>query len=212
VIGVASAKITQAENISFAIPSSAVIAELESLDLSGTGAGPAVKCPVCSQALTGKSEFCANCGAKLDLKALFPEEKLTPFAEYVEGIIQRVGIDPIIARNGPNFWEFYRGSALIRYFVYKTNYFCATSPICRLPKTGLDRLYKLFLKDPLPPYTFGISDNTVYVSYRVAIEEIKGDNKEVVSRNIAGLAQRADELDNMLAEKYGCEMIPKGEA
>jgi hypothetical protein len=33
----------------------------------------------------------------------------------------------------------------------------------------------------------------------------------VVRKFLAGLAQRADELDNLLAEKYGCEMIPRGE-
>lgn len=212
VIGVASAKIMQAENISLAIPSLTVLDELESHSAGSANSTLAVRCHVCGQVLKDKSEYCANCGAKVDQVKIHQEEKLTPIAEFVENTIKSTGIDPVIARNGPNYWEFYRGSALIRYFLLNENVLCGTSPICKLPKTGLERLYKMLLRDPLPPYTFGISDNTVYISYRAAIEEIKGDNKEAVRKNLAGLAQRADELDNVLVEKYGCEMIPKGEA
>lgn len=211
IIGVTASKIMDAENVGFAIPAGIVLSELESID-PAQAAAMAVKCPTCNQPVTAETEYCANCGSKLNIKNLFPEEKLSPFAEFIEKAIQALGIDPVIARNGPNFWEFYRGSALVRYFVYRTNYFCATSPICRLPKTELDRIYRLLLSDPVPPYTFGISENTIYISYRTAIEEIKGDNMEAVRKNLAGLAQRADELDNILMEKYGCEMIPKGEA
>lgn len=211
IVGMATAKISNAENIGFAIPAGVIMAEIESYK-DGQPGTVSMKCPACSRPVPEKTEFCPNCGAKADVAAALPEEKLTPFEIFVEKAILDLGIDPVIARNGPGFWEFYRGSALIRFFIYKSAYLCATSPVCRMPKTGLEQFYSYLLSNPVNPYTLGITENTVYLSYRVFMEEIKGDYMDEVRKRLSGLAEKADETDNLLADKFGAEIIPKGEA
>jgi serine protease Do len=210
VIGVSTAKITEADNIGFALPIDLVIEELE-----GYREGQeemAAKCPACGTILAERVEYCPNCGAKLDVEALFPEERISPFALLIEEALKKLGVDPVIARNGPNFWEFYQGSAMLRWFIYKNNYFYATSPLCKLPKTGLEELYRLILSDSAAPYKLGIYQDIVYLSYRVAMCDIKGEAAAAVQERLAGLALKADEMDNQLIEKFQCPPIPKGEA
>lgn len=204
IIGVTAAKFSNAENIGFAIPIDTVISELESLEKSGTREF-AVKCPSCSLLLYHSEEFCPNCGVRLDVDLLFSEKSNPPFATFVEEVFRDLAIDPVIARKGPNYWEFYHGSAFIQYNIYHSSYFYASSPLGKLPKTGLDALYTWILSDPVRPYHLGIYQNTIMLCYRVHLSDIRGPSAHLIQKNLAGLARKADELDNVLLERFGCE-------
>jgi serine protease Do len=204
VIGVTSSKISEAENMGFAIPIDFVIEDLDNFKNEKT-AETDVKCPSCNQSISEKSEFCPNCGAKLDLENLFKEETKSELAQFVEVIFDELGIDPVIARVGPDYWEFHQGSALVRYFVYKNDYLFATSPMVKLPKTNLEAVYRYLLSNPGYPYSFSVNEGKIFISYRVHLTDIKGPNNKDIQKNLVLLAKKADELDNYLVEKFGCE-------
>jgi hypothetical protein len=203
VIGVTTSKFTEADNMGFALPINQVISELEAFKINPNVAF-AVKCPSCNHSLVEKVDNCPNCGASLN-KQLFDEQPKTEMAVFVETVFKELGIDPVEAAKGLDFWEFHQGSALVRFFVYRNNFLFATSPLVKLPKTNLDAVYKYVLSNPASPFVLGISQGNIYISYRVHLSDLYTSKKSSIQSNLVGLAKKADELDNFLVETYGCE-------
>lgn len=202
VIGMTTLKFTNADNMGFAIPADAITEELDNF-LSTPEAAYVVDCPSCSAQLIDRAEYCPNCGAELD-EELFLEEPLSPIAEFVEQVFAFLGIDPAVARKGPDFWEFHQGSAVVRYFVYQNDFLYASSCLCKLPRTKLRPLYEYLLSDPAEPYRVGIWDGEVSLSYRVHLADLTPENRPVILQHLEGLARRADILDDVLIQEYGC--------
>ncbi|MCB1192759.1 MAG: trypsin-like peptidase domain-containing protein [Leptospiraceae bacterium] len=204
IVGLATSKFAEADNMGFALPIDEVLNELESYE-KNPNSGFAVKCPSCDTALYEKMEHCSNCGSKLNQEELFAELKPSPIAVFVEEVFKDLNIDPVIARKGPDFWEFYQGSALVRYFIFKTNYLFATSPLVKLPKKNLKELYEYILSAPAKPYSLGINEGLIYISYRVHLSDISSHIRETIQKDLSHLALKADEMDNYLVDTYGCE-------
>lgn len=203
VVGIATSKFTQADNMGFGLPASNIVTELE-VFLQNKVEDFSVKCPSCNFLIMEKTEYCDNCGVKLDVANLFKEEQLSPFATFIEGTLQEMGIDPIVSRGGYEFWEFHKGSALIRIFVYKKNYMVATSPMVKLPTANLSELYQYLLSNPVPPFSLGLHTGLIYLSYRCHLADIHSPHQKSIKQNIIQLAEKADELDNFLIEEYSC--------
>lgn len=204
VVGVTTAKFTEADNVGFAILADDLITDLESF-ATNVDMKFSVKCPSCSSLLFEKEDFCPNCGADIDEDLLFDEHKLTPFGEFVEEALRKLDIDPVIARNGYDYWEFHQGSSLVRIFIYNRDYFYLTCPLVKLPKTNLEEVYRYILSDQVPPYVFGIYQGLIYLSYRLHITDWESPRKAEIQQNIANFALKADELDNYLISTFGCE-------
>jgi hypothetical protein len=202
VIGMTTMKFSQAENMGFGVPADAILDELDKFAHS-PGATFVVDCPSCSEHLLNPEEYCPNCGVKLD-EELFEESPLSPIAEFVEQAFAHLGLDPALARRGPEYWEFHQGSAIVRYFVYQGEYLYASSSLCRLPRSGLGALYEYLLSDPAPPYRIGIWEGEVSLSYRVHLTDLRPENREEILGHLAALARRADEFDNLLVGRFGC--------
>ncbi len=204
VIGVTTSKFSNADNVGFAIPAEVLVEDLKvfhakkSLDYC-------VKCDSCKTLISQKTAYCTNCGNTIDGQA-FQEVSLNETAEFVESALKMLGMDPVLARNGQDFWEFHHGSSLIRVFFFNQQYIYATSPLNELPATGLDRLFSYLLSDPLSPYQLGVLDNTIYISYRAHISDIFSPKKDIIKKNLAILALRADEMDNFFVDNFGCTM------
>ena len=203
-VGITTSKFTQADNMGFAIPVKRMLEELESSS-DHQGLNLAVKCDSCGTLIVNATEYCHNCGANIDTRH-FEEAPLSDLAVFIEDAIQNLGIIPVLARAGQEFWEFHQGSSLIRIFAYNRNYLYATSPLNQLPKENLDKLYKYMLSNPVEPYKFGIHDNQIFISYRIGISDINTSFKEEIKNNIAGLALKADEMDDFFVNEFGCEM------
>jgi serine protease Do len=204
VIGVTTAKFTNADNVGFAIPIEDLIADLEAY-AENVHVDFSVKCPCNNHVLFEKSEYCPNCGAEIKEDLLFEEPKLSPLALFVEPALRELGIDPIIARNGYDYWEFHEGSSMVRVFIYNKNYLYTTSPLVKLPKANVEPVYRYILSNPVPPFSFGIYQNMIYMSYRVHMGDLQSSYKEDIQHKIAHFAEKANELDNYLIENYGCE-------
>ncbi len=204
-LAVTTLKFSRADNVGFGIPARYVIEELESFRPDGFTFH--VKCDTCSNLITDRSEFCPHCGHDIP-EDIFERPPMSYFAQFVEDALQAMQLDPVLARSGRDYWEFHQGSAHVRIFVYQDDYLVATSPINRLPKQDIEPLLKKILsQDPLfEGYALGVSDNQLYLSYRVHLSDIFSDKKDEIKKALGRLPLKADELDHYFLENYGCEL------
>lgn len=202
VVGIIVSKFTNADNMGFAIPVQDLVDTLPLLAEAKNSF--ALKCSSCDNLLFNSTKFCPNCGSQID-ERLFDDYQLTKLGVFCEKAISKIGINPIVARKGHEFWEFYVGSAMLRVFVCYRNYLFVTSPLNHLPKKNLEPLYTFLLEDPVSPYQLAIYDNLIYISYRIAIVDTDTKYHDELIENIAGILKKADEMDDFFLEKYGCE-------
>ncbi len=202
-MGVTTAKFTDADNIGFGIKYKDLLKELE--DFTFVDKNYRVKCNSCDTYIEKETKFCENCGNNIDIST-FEEFERSFFAQFVEKGLEDIGLNPVLGRSGRDYWEFYQGSALIRIFVYDRNYLIATSPLNRLPKKDPGRVIEYLVQDKVQPYSLGISDNTIYLSYRAHLSDIFSNKAEQVRESIKNLALKADDLDDFFKDEYGCEM------
>ena len=59
--------------------------------------------------------------------------------------------------------------------------------------------------EDIKPYQLGLDGNQIYLSYRIHISDIFSDFAEEIQKNITDMAFKADEMDNYLADTFGCE-------
>ena len=203
VIGITVSKFSEADNMGFGIPVETLKKVLEdSKNLDTTTFN--VQCSSCDGLISSEEEFCPSCGEKLP-ENIFRERGLTELAEFCEKSIEAMGINPIIARVGYERWKFHKGSAEIRMFIYDRSYLFATSPLNSLPKKDLEPVLTYLLSSENKPYQLGLDGNQIYISYRVHMSDVFSDYADEVQKNLTDMAFKADDLDNYLADTYGCE-------
>lgn len=203
VLGITTSKFTQADNVGFAIPVSVLREELKSLDQNPERVF-SVKCSSCDTLQFQPVDYCSNCGNSID-KKLFNETPLSNFGQFIEQALGGLGIDPVLTRSGYEFWEFYHGTALIRVFVYNQNYLYATSPLNMLPKANLEKLYTYMLSNPVAPYTLGIYENQIFLSFRRYITDINSIHADEIKGHLVNLVKKADEMDDFFTNEFGAE-------
>lgn len=202
-VGVTTAKFTEADNVGFAIPAKIVQEELATFAQNTTDAY-SMKCHSCKSLIYEKTDYCPNCGANIDEK-IFDDKEISKFSLFVETAIRNMGIDPVLARSGNEFWEFHSGSALIRIFVYDKNYLYATSPINNLPTGNLETLLKYILSNPVSPYQLAVYNNQIYLSYRVRMSDVFSALAGDIQQNLSNLIVKANEMDDYFVHEFGCE-------
>lgn len=202
-LGVTTAKFSNAENMGFAIPASMVMEELASL-AGNEQMRYSIKCNSCKNLVFEKTDYCPICGATVN-ENLFDEKEQDAFALFVESALSSLNMDPVLARTGFDYWQFYQGSSQIRIFVYNQNYLYATSPLNQLPSKNLEKLYSYLLSDPAPPYNLGVYANQIFISYRIHISDIYSKRAEQIRTMLTNLPLKADEMDDFFIAEYGCE-------
>ena len=203
-IGITTAKFQEADNMGFAIPAEVLGSQFQYI-AKNPEEKYALKCPSCDELILNENEYCDNCGAEIS-KRYFEEIPLSDLAKFVEGAIESLGMNPILARAGTEYWKFHQGSSEIRMFVYNRNYLYATSPLNNLPKTNLKELYEYLLKDNVSPYKLGVNENQIFIAYRFHLSDIYTSYAEQIRTNLTKLALKADEMDDFFVNNYGCEM------
>ena len=206
-VGVTTAKFMNADGIGFGITYKDVIQEIKEFDPSLESYH--VKCNSCKTYISEKTEFCTNCGCSIS-KSAFEDLELSNFAIFMEDALAYLDINPVLLRAGRDHWEFYQGSAIVRFFVYRGEYLVGTSPLNKLPNTNLLELFTYLTSESISPYTFGVSNNHIYISYRIHISDISTSQAKDIKKHIAELALKADDFDNFFLEKFGCEMSIEG--
>lgn len=202
-IGIVTSKFTDADNMGFAIPMETLREELEIV--SELTNNFTVGCHSCNGLIEEKVSYCPNCGNDINEK-LFEENLLSDFSLKVEEAIIKLNIDPVLARSGRERWHFHQGSAQIRMFVYDNNYLFATAPLNNLPRKNLAEVYEYILTADTGNHRLSISDNQIFLSYRVHISDLYSDNKDEILEGIAELAVKADDFDDMFVKDFGAKM------
>ncbi|MDR2835495.1 MAG: trypsin-like peptidase domain-containing protein [Bacteroidales bacterium] len=203
-IAITVSKFTDADNMGFGIPLSSLQIPLESIKKLDKKSFQ-VQCTSCDELISEEEEYCPSCGNKLP-ENVFKERNLTDFAAFCEEAIADMGINPVLARMGYEYWKFHKGSSQIRMFVYRKSYLFCTSPINLLPKKNLEPILSYLISNDLTPYQLGLDDNQIFISYRIHISDIFSEHAEEIKKNITQLAFKADELDNFLVDNYDCEL------
>lgn len=204
-VGVTTSKFNNADNIGFGIKHTDLLKELEDFTFNSEKIYR-VKCNSCDTYLEKQSKFCPNCGNSIP-ESVYEEFEKSHFATFIETALEEEGLNPVLCRAGRDFWEFHQGSALLRIFIYNKDYLIITSPLNKLPKTNLNDLFEFLVsKSIYEPCVFGVSDNTIYLSYRVHLSDIFSDDTENIKNYIKKIPQLADDLDNYFADAFGCEM------
>ena len=203
-VAITASKITDADNMGFGIPVTALRELLEQIGDLDTSVYN-VQCNSCDEFISDEEEYCPSCGDKLPSN-VFQERSLTDLAVFCEEAIQAMGINPVLARVGYESWVFHKGSSEIRMFVYQRSYLFCTSPINVLPKKNLEPVLTYLLNAEVKPYQLGLDGNQIYLSYRIHISDIFSDFADEVQKNITDMAFKADELDNYLMDTFGCEL------
>lgn len=202
-VGVTTAKFTDADNVGFAIPATIVQDELNDWSKK-TSDTFSLKCASCKSLIYEKTDYCPECGSTIN-ESIFNDKEVSKLALFVEDAIQNMGTNPILTRCGNEYWEFYSGSALVRIFVYDKNYLYATSPINILPVGNLERILKYVLSNPVVPYQLGIQNNQLFLSYRVHLSDIFSEDNKGVQQNLSQLILKANEMDDYFVQEFGCE-------
>ncbi len=204
IIGITTCKFNEADNMGFALPSDMIADELDNFK-TNPPQNYGVNCPSCNYLIVKKDDYCENCGAKLDAEALFKEYVPSEIGAYAESIISELGIDPIVARAGSDFWEFHNGSSMIRIFIYNNNYLFATSPLVKLPTQSPIEVYKFILSNPCDPFYLGVYNGVVFISYRTAMPDVRNPiHGKAIRENFIQFAKMADTIDNKLVNEFGC--------
>jgi hypothetical protein len=204
VLGITTCKFTEADNMGFAMPVDKLASELAAY-AKISESEHVVVCPECSFYLTEKCDYCDNCGSELNSAQLFSEFKPSPLADFVESMLSGIGVDPVTARRGRDFWNYHQGSAEILIFSYNSQQVIATSPLVKLPKQNLDKLYEYMLKNQHPPFRLGVSNGKVHLSYRFHVTDFMTPIRDQIKKDIAEMVLTADRLDNFFVDTYGCE-------
>lgn len=202
-IGVTTAKFNDADNVGFAIPAKIVQEELDAF-AQNTEDKFSIKCNSCKSLIFEKTDYCPNCGANIDEK-IFDNKEISKFSQFVENAVRNMGIDPILARCGNEYWEFHSGSALVRIFVFDKNYLYATSPINNLPSSNIETLLKYVMSNPVSPYQLGVYNNQLFFSYRVRISDIYTNAANEIQEKLSHLIVKANEMDDYFVHEFNCE-------
>ena len=59
--------------------------------------------------------------------------------------------------------------------------------------------------EQIEPWTGTRKGRQIYIAYRIHLSDITDESEEEIRKNIVDLAFRADAMDNMLVERFGCE-------
>ncbi len=200
-VGITTSKFTDAENVGFAIPVNDLQEDIESFNLNEDKTF-AVKCNSCKNLVFAKTDYCTNCGNSFD-SSVFNQITPNEAAKFVEQALTERGLDPVLARSGEDYWNFYYENSMITVYFHERNYLYAFSPLNELPPTNLENLLKYILATPLPSFKLGIFDNKIYLYYRLHMSDIFSSNAGDVRKELSLFPQKAEEMSRYFLKEFG---------
>lgn len=203
VVGVTVSKFSNADNMGFGVRVEALHKLLESIGDIDRSLFQ-VQCDSCDELIADEEEFCPSCGEKLP-EGIFTEREQSSLSVFCERAITEMGVNPILARDGYDSWTFHKGSSEIRIFVYENSYLFAVSPINLLPKKEVEPVLDYILSGDFAPYKLGIEGRQIYMAYRIHLSDLNEQSEDEICKNLVNLALKADDMDNILVEQFGCE-------
>ncbi len=212
IIGINSFIIKGGDNLGFALPVSYI---REALQLYYPYKGqPSTRCHSCNNLVLPSNieatRYCPYCGTEVKLPQS-PERESKPVgvAKTVEDILQELGKDVKLARDGANNWSVKEGGAKIKINYNPENYFVAGDAyLCQLPAdaTRIKPLYQFLLEENFKLDSLVLS----CVKQNIVLSCIMYDldmTKEAGIEMLHDLFQKADYYDTLLEKQYGCQEL-----
>ena len=206
IIGVNTFTILDGENIGFCLPAFYLIDTLDDYITNG-GYSSGSRCINCLNLVFEKNienGFCPFCGSKIKLPCQEEVYEAAGIAYTIEAILRSCEHDPKLARRGPNLWEVEQGSARISITYYEPNGLIAGDAVlCDLPKKDIKSVYEYLLRqnNDIQGLTLSVKGQEVVLSLIIFDRYLYEDTGLNLFKR---LFQTADDIDNVLVEKYGC--------
>jgi serine protease Do len=212
IIGINSFIIKGGDNLGFALPVSYMREALQ-LYLPHRGQ-PSTRCHSCNSLVLASNieatKYCPFCGTEVKLPQM-PEREAKPLgvAKIVEDILQELGKDVKLARDGNNNWSVKEGAAKIKINYNPENYFVAGDAyLCQLPvdSSRIKPLYQFLLEENFKLDSLVLS----CLKQNIVLSCIMYDldmTKEAGIDMLRGLFQKADYYDTLLEKEYGCQEL-----
>lgn len=204
-VAVIASKFTNADNVGFGIKHTDLLCELESFKFQDDKFR--LKCNSCDAFIEEKNEFCQNCGNRIDSQ-VFEDYQLSPTATFVENALKNITSDTVLLRGGRDFWTFYHENAPIKIFLSEERgeeFLLCTSAINELAKENLEELFYQIITKNIAPFTLGIAENKIFISYSLSLSDIKTSAKDEIAKNLALFPKKAVELSRYFLQNYKCE-------
>jgi len=209
VVGVNTFIYRDGESLGFALPSITLNEILREYDENHRGER-ASKCPSCTNLVTEatlQDGYCPSCGNKFDVKE-FQSNTYMPegVSKTIEDILTGIGKDVRIARVGKSGWDIEEGSAMIKItHNLKNRFIYCDATLGSLPKVNIGPMYEYMLKEnyDLESLAFSVSKQNIILGTIIYDADLNAETgKEILSE----LFQKADEYDNLMADKFGMEL------
>ena len=212
IIGINSFIIKGGDNLGFALPASYVKEALQ-LYLPYRGQ-PSTRCHSCNNLVLASNieatKYCPYCGSEVKLPQLAEREsKPVGVAKTVEEILNELGKDVKLARDGNNNWSVKEGGAKIKINYNPENYFVAGDAyLCQLPanSANIKPLYQFLLQEnfKLDGLVLSCVKQNIVLSCIMYDLDMTKENGIEMFRD---LFQKADFYDQLLEKEYECQEL-----
>jgi serine protease Do len=211
IVAVTTCKIISADLVGFGIPAADVQRFLDGFRDQTAEFG--VECPSCEALIETAGRYCDGCGSDLEaleLGAYFEPPEDHPVVAFVEQALARANVDPVLARHGAQNWSFHSRSAPIKIWCCCSEHLCFSSPLAQPGKKNLGELFRFLLSAEHAPLAFDLDENIIRLNLTVHMSDVFAPREhDELSSWIAKFLKLADQYDNLLIEKYGCEPAPE---
>ena len=202
-VGMTCFMVGEAQGLTFVLPMKRILEVVAESSL--TGETVAVRCPSCLKITESKppSTDCSICGSMVRYPDRSEEYEPRGMPRVIEQLLQKLGENPVLCRNGHHQWEIQRGSATITLTYHeKSGMILGESYLCRLPEDGLGEIYRYLLQQNvhLRGLTFSIRGMDVVLSILIYDHFLDEDAAKDL---LASLFDRSDHYDNILVEDFG---------
>lgn len=211
IVAVTTCKLRSADSVGFGIPGRDVRRFVAAFQEQTAAFG--VECPACELLLENAERYCDGCGSDLedlDLASYFEEPEPHPVVAFVERALLRGNIEPVLARHGAQNWSFYSGSAPIKIWCCCSEHLTFSSPLAQPGKRQLAELFRFLLAPEHAPFAFDLDGNLIRLNLTVHMSDVFTPSEhDELSESVAKFVKMADDFDNLLIDKYGCEPAPE---
>lgn len=204
IVGINTFILKDGENLGFSLPSHYIQSTIEAFQSGNNDYG--ARCASCMNIVFEKQregKYCIHCGSKLKLPSMIEEFEPAGMPKTVEYMLEQLGYDIRLCRRGPNSWEMQKGSAKIRVSYFEKNgLIIGDAFLCLLPSQNIKPIYEYILRTnySLEGLTVSVKGQDIILSLLIYDRYF---NSETGLRLFKNLFQQADDLDNILVEKYG---------
>lgn len=206
VIGVNTFIIQNGNNVGFSLPSSYITTFLDAFNRLQSKGNTFVACVSCSNiVIEGEEEgnYCTYCGSKIEMIHKIPKYKPQNYALIIETILNKLGIDAALNRNGQDAWILDYDSNKINLRHRKTIQLTTGDVhLCSLPNQQIKPLYRYLLEEnnALDGLTLSLKENQIILSL------IMHDTTLTIESGytqIQNLLEQTAKFNDLLVNRFG---------